>query len=179
MRESEPNRIQSSMTLPIPNPLIPTPFEVLLECLKEAELTFEVDEETRVIYTGITSEHGHFKMIAAIDKDQDVLHVFTILPNHVPVGKRQLIAEFCARVNRRFTVGCLDLDFEDGELRMHVAGPFPEGHLPAEIVQHCMAASGMTAHEIYPALMAVLHGGFTPEDALRKLNEDIAAARQE
>ena len=179
MSVPEPNRLQSHLSLPIPNPLFPTPFESLVEYLKESDISFESYEDKNLVRFVSSSEHGKFVMVAVVKSDFELFETVTFLPNHVPENKRMKVAEFCVRVNWLVQIGHLDLDFNDGELRTRVAVPFFQGVLPQNVIGRCLRDSVSVVNDIYPCIMAILHADVSPEDAFKKLLEDLEAEDSE
>ncbi len=88
----------------------------------------------------------------------------------IPHEERITACELLMRANHGLMFGAFDIDFSDGEIRFKVSIDVEGGALGVPAV-HSMITVALDMYELwYPALMKVVYGGVTPEDAVNEVN---------
>jgi hypothetical protein len=86
---------------------------------------------------------------------------------HAREGKiRPLVLETLMRANHKLVLGNFNLDHSDGEIVYHLAAPIGEAGLEDEVVGKLFGTAMATTDRYFTALMRVMYGGHTPEDAI-------------
>lgn len=149
-----------------------TALEDIAARLDANEWKYRIHEEDNVIATGFTTRDAQFRLIIAVDDADGVVEFSSQFPTRVPEEKRLAVAEFCARANFFLRVGRLNLDFTDGEMRMHVAMPYDSGHLPCGAALQCIETCCHQTDLFHAPIMAIIYGNSSPKAAIEALEED-------
>ena len=93
------------------------------------------------------------------------LVVYCVFPVYVPQPRRQAIAEAIARVNHGCLLGFLELDVDDGELRVRaiLEGDFPIGE---SMIDRALRKSVDLADQYLAPLLAIAFGNASAADVL-------------
>lgn len=79
---------------------------------------------------------------------------------------REQVLELVARANRGLPIGRFDIDLSDGQVTFHIGHAFGSSGLQDEEVQRLFSTAIATVDRYFPALMRLMYGGHTPEDAV-------------
>ena len=97
----------------------------------------------------------------------------------IPYEERLPACELLMRANHGLMFGSFDIDFSDGEVRYKVSVDTEGGTLGVPAV-HSMITVALDMYELwYPALMKVVYGGVTPEDAVAEVNARFASTDED
>jgi hypothetical protein len=117
-----------------------------------------------------------FTMLVFADDAARTLVCTGVLPILVDADRRRAVAEVIVRINRGLRLGTFDLDLGDGELRYRIGCDVEGGALTEHMVMTMLGNVGASIERFGPALMQVVFGQATPEDAARAaLGGDDAA----
>ena len=142
-------------------------YQQLLQHFDARDVRYLSHVDTLSLCADFRLDVGNCRVIAAIDADNGLFQVFGYSPVRVPEGARRMIAETISRANYGLRVGKFEMDFADGELRFQASQILAEERLEDEVIGRLMGTT-MTMLEIYlPAVMSVIYGNETPEDAVR------------
>ena len=107
-----------------------------------------------------------------------LLGVNSLIPNKTPVERRVAIAELLTRINYELSVGCFELDLEDGEIRLRTSLVLPGADITPGIVEELLRSNIYIVIERFQQIMAVMYSDVTPENALKpKEKEDKSQPR--
>ncbi len=151
-----------------------TPYESVKDHLNQNEWKFEPLDDVKIIRTGFSGDHANLKFSIIIDEDDDLIQCITTYQTKVPPLFRGLVAELVCRANYGMKIGKFELDFSDGDLRFQTASAFLTGVLPDEVICRVLGTNLVIADKYYPAFMKVLFGGYTPEDAIDEVEQDLS-----
>jgi hypothetical protein len=143
-------------------------YQAVRQFLIEDEWPFDEDPERRLFFSSYKGENSSPRvMLYAKDGDVPYVVVYSVLRDQVPEEARATVAQFLVRCNYRYTFGSLDLDFEDGELRCRTAVDVTDTveSLTHDLMKWLVYNNVHMLDQVYPGLMAVIHGGRTPEEA--------------
>ena len=81
------------------------------------------------------------------------------------------------RANYGLKVGKFEMDYDDGEIRVHVAHVLTEGELDDAVIAR-LFGTGMALLDRYlPAVLSVIYGNELPRDAIRSVEQpDVSEA---
>lgn len=101
---------------------------------------------------------GSWLMYVHVVEEAALLVVYSVLPAVVPPGRREAVAEFVTRANYGLSLGNLELDLDDGELRAKVA--LAVGRQPPDdaLVERLIRVSGRLVELYLPGIEAVIDG---------------------
>jgi hypothetical protein len=92
---------------------------------------------------------------------------YAVPPVTVPEPKRAAMAELIARANYGVTIGNLELDMSDGEVRCKTSLDVTGDRLSHPLLHSLVLANLKVMHHYLPAIRAVLAGA-TPADAIAR-----------
>jgi hypothetical protein len=148
-------------------PSFTTPFETLVEHCKEHGLKCHADHGKKFIGFSMCGDAAVYKVRWAITHEDEVVQMDIIVPVHARDEKmRPLVLETLMRANHRLALGNFNLDHSDGEIVYHIACPIGEAGLEDQVICKLFGTALATTDRYFTALMRVMYGGHTPEDAV-------------
>src|SRR5690349_16405083 len=127
------------------------------------------DEQTFVTF-GITADHAAYHCAIFVDDDARLVTMLAQSTLRVPPDERSSACELLTRANYGLLFGNFDLDFSDGEVRYKVSVDVEGGTLGVPMV-HTMISTALDMYELWcPALMKVIYGGVTPQNAVAEVD---------
>jgi hypothetical protein len=107
-------------------------------------------------------------LCVCVDDAARMIACYGILPVQVAPERRLSVAEAIVRINQGLRIGCFDLDFDDGEVRFRVGCDVEGGALTQHMALTMFGAVSGSVDRFGPALMSVIFGQVSPEDAARR-----------
>lgn len=142
-------------------------FGTLVAHFENAGMNFHTDEEHKVVFFTICGDAAVYTCRLRITHDDDVLQIDLAMPVLAREPKvREQVLELVARANRGLPVGRFDLDLSDGQVTFHIGHAFGSSGLQDEDVRRLFSTAMTTVDRYFPALMRLMYGGHTPEDAV-------------
>lgn len=150
-----------------PMPSYSTPFNIVVEHFGNMGVTFRSDEEQKLVFFTMCGETAIYVCRLRVTHEDTMLQINLQIPILVREAKlRAQVAELVTRANYGLTTGRFDLDPSDGQISFHIGHRIHPAGLDEETVSHLFAVAVITANSYFPALMRLLYGGHTPEDAV-------------
>lgn len=118
-----------------------------------------------VIYTGFTGANGRWNCLATAGPQDEHLLFLSLLPCKAVPTRRAACAELLSRINFGLTLGCFEMDFDDGEIRFRTSVPLT-GDVPSELVEHLVFSNLCTVDRFFGGIMKVLYADTSPKSAL-------------
>ncbi|MBU3666169.1 MAG: hypothetical protein FGM15_09905 [Chthoniobacterales bacterium] len=144
-----------------------SPFETLVEHCKENDIKCHVDHGRKLIGFSMCGDAAVYKIKWCITHDDEMLQMDLSLPVQARDEKmRPFVMETLLRANHKLVLGNFNLDFSDGEIVYHLAAPIGEAGLEDRVIGRLFGTALVTADRYFAALMRVIFGGHTPEDAV-------------
>jgi len=148
-------------------PSFTTPFETLVEHCKEHDIKCHIDHGKKFIGFSMCGEAAVYKVRWAITHGDEMLQMDVTVPVHARDEKmRPLVLETLMRANHKLVLGNFNLDHSDGEIVYHLACPIGEAGLEDEVIGKLFGTAMATTDRYFTALMRVMYGGHTPDDAI-------------
>jgi hypothetical protein len=144
-------------------PLLP----IVLEAMERIEWKPE-DVDDTTIFIRVRAHRFLFTLGVCVDDATRTVACYGHLPVHVDSGQRLKVAEAIVRINQGLHIGCFDLDFDDGEVRFRVGCDVEGGALTHHMALTMFGAVSGAIDRYGPALMSVIFGQVSPEDAAHK-----------
>ena len=144
----------------------PQSFILLKEYFHHSGWRYEFDDERQVVNTHVNADSGLFRVVAVISPENDLLEVAAYFPCKVLPESRSLAAEFCLRASYGLTIGHLEMDFDDGTVRLHVSTVFADEDLNRDIIHRSIGAAVILADRYNPHLLSAVYGNLCPADAV-------------
>jgi hypothetical protein len=142
-------------------------YEELVHLLDERDVAYERFEEHQAIRTDLRGDIGSYRITAQVHADCDLFQVYGYSPLLVPEGCRAAIAEAIARANYGLRVGKFEMDFDDGEVRFHVAQIMDDEAIGEEVMDRMICTTLGMLDTYLPAFLSIIYGNETPEVAIK------------
>ena len=143
------------------------PFETLVGHCQEHGIKCHVDYGKKFISFSMCGEAAIYKARWAITHDGEMLQMDVSVPVHARDEKiRPLVLETLMRANHKLVLGNFNLDHADGEIIYHLAFPIGQAGLEDEVIGKLFGTAMATTDRYFTAVMRVMYGGHTPEDAI-------------
>ena len=117
----------------------------------------EVDDPPALV-SELTGPLGTSVLLVQIVEESRLLVFYAILPVTVPEDRRPAAAEYVARVNPGLSIGSLELDFDDGEVRTRIALVVGETPPDDVLVERLIRVAGRLVELFQPGLETVIAG---------------------
>lgn len=148
-------------------PNFSAPFDTLVGHFESNGVNFNSDEEHKVVFFTMCGDAAVYTCRFRITHDDDVLQIDLALPVLARQPKvREQVLELVARANRGLPIGRFDLDLSDGQVTFHIGHAFGSSGLQDEDVRRLFSTAMATVDRYFPALMRLIYGGHTAEDAV-------------
>jgi len=123
--------------------------------------------------SGFTGENGSWRVSAHASADSGFLVLYSVLNDRVPESRRQAVSELLTRANYGLIVGNFELDLSDGEVRFKTSVDVKETleSLTSALIEHLVYDNVLQVDRYYPAIMAVVHGGRSPQEAAELVDD--------
>ncbi len=142
-------------------------YEKLMQHFDEREIRYLADGEGQRVYADFTGEAGAYRIVAVVDVEAEVFHVFGCPSVRIPEGARPAIAETVARANHKLMVGKFEMDYDAGEWYFQASQVLTDDGLEDRVIDRLMGVT-MTMLDTYlPAVLSVIYGNELPADAVR------------
>lgn len=143
---------------------------VVREALAGREVEHTVDEgedgAPASISFSLRGEHTAYDFLATVDEALDLVVCCARIPSRVPDTRRGAVCELLTRINYALRIGNFEMDLRDGELLFRTAIDVEGGTLTTAMVDSLVGTGFFTADRYFPAIMRVVYGGASPEEAL-------------
>lgn len=144
-----------------------TPFHTLIEHFESVGVRFSSDHEEKLIFFAMCGDVAIYNCRFRVTHDDDVLQIDLGIPVLARGPKiREQVAEVVTRANRGLPVGRFDIDLSDGQVSFHIGHAIAPSGLDDATVRRLFGTAMATVDRYFPALMRVMYGGHTPEDAV-------------
>ena len=144
-------------------------FDAVVEFLKEDDWNFQQLGDKTILRMGFRGKNGQWQCIAQAQDDKDRFIFYSILPNNVPVEKRQEAADYLTRANYGMVIGNFEMDFSDGEVRYKTSIDVEGGQLVAMMIKTMIYTNVLITDKYLPGIMGVVFGGKEPAEAIEEI----------
>jgi|JI10StandDraft_1071094.scaffolds.fasta_scaffold1107456_1 hypothetical protein len=128
------------------------------------------DGDNRVyLSSSYSGQNASVTLVLDANLKKDWVMSFVYLPSKIQQAFRPAIAELLCRINlSEIGLGHFDLDFDDGEIRFRIIFDLEGSHFSIEMARNMRDQALLTVDKFYPAIMAVLYGDKTAQEAIDK-----------
>jgi hypothetical protein len=140
--------------------------------LTSDEWHFEQVEGKDIIRCAVKGDNVSFKLHFRANEDAERLTVYCVSPNAVPEDKRGIVAEYITRANYGLSLGNLEMDMNDGEVRSKAAVDVEGGELTPTMAGSVRNCAVNLMDQYYPGLMAILFSGQTAAAAIKQVEKE-------
>jgi hypothetical protein len=150
--------------------------DVVLRFFDEEQWNYQKLEGKPIIRAGFRGDHGTWVCFVRIDEEKKQFLFHSSLGLNIPQPQRAPVVEFITRVNYSLALGNFEMDLDNGDIRFRTSVVTPEGELTVDIVRGLVYANVYAIDHFFPGVMAVLHGGISPEAALARVEAQPVGA---
>jgi hypothetical protein len=154
-------------------------FETLIKFFQEDEWKISQLENKKILQMGFSGNNGNWTCYAqAIDEDGQFIF-YSVCPVKVPPDKKISVAELITRANYGLLIGNFELDFNDGEIRYKTSIDIQDQSLTSSLIRQLVYANVVMMDRYMPAIMAVIYGNFSPQQAIAEIENNLETASKE
>ncbi|MFP4147971.1 MAG: YbjN domain-containing protein [Nitriliruptoraceae bacterium] len=142
----------------------PSPgFDFLVTSLREAGLDIAEHPEHATVSFEHAGETGRWIVFCRSQDPLPQVLVYSQFPRQVPEDRRATMMALITRINYGLAIGNLEMDLDDGDLRLRTSLDFGEDRLTGALLARLLGHNLATFDRYFPALDAVLLGGDDPQ----------------
>jgi len=119
-----------------------------------------------MLHTRFKGSNGEWRCLVQTSPDGTRVMFYSILGNNVPPPQRAVVAELLTRANYGLILGNWEMDFSDGEVRYKTSAFTGAEDISPENAAALCFTNILTTDRYLPALMGVLFGQLSPEEAI-------------
>lgn len=145
--------------------------DLIGQFLDHEEWDYTVEEHPGHTYllSSFTGSTTRLDVVFDTIAESDTVMCFAYLPVVVPEAFRAGAIELAARINYRLAVACVDVDMDEGVLRVRNALALEGMALTPEWLRSLRDIAISTADYYNPAFMRLIYGGCSAREALEEL----------
>jgi hypothetical protein len=147
-----------------------TPLENITTRLDANGWEYEACAEEGCVTARFHTDSAQFRLQVVVDERDGIFQVVTYFPTRVPAAHRVPVAVFCSYANFGLSLGRLEFNPDDGELRTTFETPYERGNLPGEVIVDAIDCSTTLAELFHPAIMSIVYGGRDPKAAYQAMH---------
>jgi len=138
--------------------------------LDELKWKYRRYEDRPALYSGFNCDVAIWDFNATVRETSAglfLLAVNSFIPIKALPGRRTACAELLGRINFAISLGCFEMNHDDGEIRFRTSAIMPGADITPGIVEHLVRSNLCIVEERFPQIMAVLYSGATPANAMK------------
>jgi len=150
-------------------------FDFVLQFLdnNRQEWTYERLREETVLILEMEAHNGiKFRTVIDVKENEKIISVYSIFSMNVVEEKRNVMAEFVARLNYALVLGNFEFDFEDGEVRFKNSCKYEGLELSYEFLDNLIMTSIITLDKASKYIVDVLLYDVNPKVAYDAFRAD-------
>lgn len=117
----------------------------------------------------VQGRSGTWMTAVLVREEEEQVLVYSVPPFKVPAGKRAEVAELVTRANFDLILGNFELEWDEGEVRFKTSLDIEGDELSPALFERLLDPNLDTFDQYLPALLAVLHAGATPAEAIAEV----------
>lgn len=117
-------------------------------------------------------DNGRWGCLAHALEEQRQFVFYSVYPFSVPPEKRPAVTEFLTRANTLLSIGNLEMDYSDGEVRFRTSIDVEGDELSKELVRNIVYINVMMADHFFAGLLSVIYSDSSPVEALAVIEQD-------
>jgi len=127
------------------------------------------DIDKTIFWLSFKGENTSFKSYYTTDEKMRWFRLLSVTDFKVPAGKRNLAAEYLTRVNDVRSLGCFDMDYDDGTVLYRIGVDTEGGELVEKMIDNITIDSQIAMEKFIPGLLKVIYGELPPEEVLKEV----------
>ena len=121
------------------------------------------DEDS--IFSWVRTAKATYELFISADDPRNILGIYLIFPTHSPRSRCAAVAELCARASWDMSLGTIEVDFADGDVRFRVGIDVEDSRLSAAMVSGAISTGTLALDRWHDALVRVMVAGEDPAAA--------------
>jgi hypothetical protein len=113
--------------------------------------------------------HGHYQCVAVALEDDERFVFYCMAPEPAAEDRRGEVAEFLHRANDGLTLGCFEVDWDDGTVRFRASIDVQGDVLSQALCRNVVFSACFTMDDYLPGLEDVLHRRRSAAEAVRQV----------
>ncbi len=146
-----------------------TMMDVVLQFFQEDQWIYQKIENKQALRAGYRGERGTWVCHARVDEQNQRFIFYSFMGMNIAQGDRLKVLEYLNRVNFCLLIGNFEMNMESGDVRFRTGIEIPAGGLTVPVVRAIVYANVHTMDHYFPGVVAVVHGGLSPEAALARV----------
>lgn len=146
-------------------------FNTLVEFFEEDDWSFEWLDGTSILKLDTEGYNGEWICLAQARDDESQFVFYSVFPDRVPYHQRQRMAEFITRANFGLILGCFEMDFDDGELRLRTSIDVTDDELTVPLIRQIVYANLVIMDRYYQGIERVMDTADEPADIVNDLED--------
>lgn len=141
--------------------------DAVVSFLTEIGWPHEVDGT--MVRTVVRTDDQAFPCAVVVVEDLGQLVVYCVHPERAVEDRRGAVAELATRANARLTVGNLEIDLDEGQVRFRTGLAVGDSAVTDDMVKRVIYDNAASAVAYFPLVDAVVEGSMTPLEAVTSL----------
>ena len=151
----------------------PQLLEALVDFFQRDNWDFVQTEGEPVLRSMFQGENGQWACYAWSLEEKHRIAFYSVCPVNVPENRRYSLAELLTRCNYCLLMGNFEMDFSDGEIRFKTSIDVNGDRITFALLRQLIYTNVLTMDQYLPAIMSVIYGNATPEQAIAKIESAI------
>jgi GTP-binding protein EngB required for normal cell division len=152
--------------------MMKTIFKSVLNFFIQDDWNYKEIEPGEAISLEVEMKNSNYTCYAIVNDENKTFRFYSTSPIKIPKNKHLQIAEFLTRANYGLILGNFEMDFADGELRYKTSILVGDNELDYPVIKTIVYSSLSTMDNYFPAIMKVIYGGVSAEEAVNQIEEE-------
>ncbi len=144
--------------------------DIVLKFLKEDQWNYQKLEKKTAVRAGYRGVHGTWVCYARFDSEETRFNFQSLMGLNIPPQFRLRVVNYLNQANALLDEGKFEMDLDSGDVHFKTAVDLPDGTLTVEKVREMAYYNVNTMDHYFPGVLAVVYGGLTPLEALKRLD---------
>lgn len=141
-------------------------YKALCEMLDEHEWHYEKDKDELSITCGAQGEDLPMKIIIKVDRDRQLVSLFSQMPFAVPENRRTALAVAVSQANNGMVDGSFDYDYLSGRIIFRMTSSYRESLVGKELFDYMLMCACYTIDEYNDKFLMVAKNEMTPDEII-------------
>ena len=146
--------------------------DAVLAVLESQEYKFIVPDGEPIARLNIQGDNGYWMCLAQSREEQRQILFYAICPANCRPERMGAMAELLTRINYRLAVGCFEMDFDTGQVRLRTAIGLGEAAPDTALIEQAFQANIVIMDAYLPVIMTVIIG---PIEAMQSIPKPSTA----
>ncbi|MHC5673518.1 GTPase [Nostoc sp.] len=154
-------------------------FKSVLNFFIQDDWNYTEIEPGEALRLEVKMENSNYTCYAIVNEKNKTFLFYSNSPVKIPKNQYLQIAEFLTRANYGLNIGNFEMDFRDGEVRYKTSIFLGDNELDYPVIRRIVYSNLSTIDDYFPAIMKVIYGGMSAEEAVNQIEgeeEDQEAA---